>query len=205
MEDVLRKSRFIAVLVFLVLVFHVMVRAFMQLDDYIDDRSILMLQTGVHLFVCILFLIFMYLLHQQMPRPSAMYNLVTFGQVCYWSFMVAELAALRLSGLDNSPLVEKLKLTAFALYIVIFLALTVFYLLLGIRLPMCGAKVAAFFVAAAQVVNMILLELFRYWFDLKIQVGGVDLYDFLDDVIAYGCMIWLLIALPNIPLKKNYA
>ena len=205
MEQVLRKSPFIAVLVFLVLVFHVMVRALMQLDAYIDNRSIQMLQTGVHLFVCILFLIYMRLLTQQMPRPSAMYNLMTFGQVCYWTLMVAELGALRISGLADSPLVENLQITVFALYVLVFLALTLFYLLLGLRLPLCGAKIAAFFVAAAQVVNMILLELFRYWFDLQIQVGGVDLYDFLDDVIAYGCMIWLLLALPHIPLKRTYA
>lgn len=209
MYEILKQSRFIAIIVFLVLVFHLFV-SFLTLDSrFLDERSCLMLETGVHLFAYILYLLYLRMLHRSIPESMPIHNVLTFGLVCYIALAVTELASLRLAGTDfdwNFALLKSPgEFISLAMYLLVYSALTVFYIILGLHLPRCAARVATFFVAASQLVILYVFEWLDYLIKFEQYTPHTSLVYVMDDIIFYGLMIWLLLAIPRIPFKKKFA
>jgi len=209
MKEVLSKSRFIAVLVFLVLVFRLFVRIFMLTDNYISEYSFVMLETGIHMFLYILFLLYIRMLQRVVSASSPLGRLLKFGLICYIFFVLTELASLRLAGTDFDwdfatlhTMGETISLT---LYLIASTALMVFYFLLARRMPKCSARTAAYFVAASQTVLYFLMQKIDVIFNVEQYGGKVSILFVADDLVCYALMIWFLLTIPRIPLKSTYA
>lgn len=205
MQEVLKRSRLIAVLVFLCLVFHLFVRIYLQ-KNYISEYSFMLLTTGIHMFVYILFLIYVRMICHFLPSSSSIRGLLVFGAICYIFLTATELVSLRIAGTDFEWNFDKVANTgeriALSLYLVAYAALTVFYVLLGKRLPAGSARVACFFVAATQLFTTYILVVIDYYWHFN-DLYGHQYADIWDDFTMYLVTIWFLWLIPSIPIREK--